>query len=307
VFLFVRIAAGILLFGIAVAGIVISMRGASIAWRPVIRTTAVIAVPALAAEALRLSLAGRGYDTSIAWETFLTRQVLSMLQSFAFEIFVVFLCVLVLLARGKETSGLLAPEGRARYGRDAVRRALASVAAMFAVVEIGRALRAASRVGIDVGAPVNELFAIPVPAVDVAWRGIFIALWLTSLAGGYVSFAGSLPPARRRLAHASAALCLALVAFDSAARPSDMGWAALEALVTGAGVFVVVRFLLADNPLAALLAALPWAAADDLTLWIRSGRVDLAVNGIVLAVIIAGVFAWCWTAGRRKVKAETLG
>jgi membrane protease YdiL (CAAX protease family) len=301
VLLFARIAAGVLLFGIAVAGIVVSLRGASIAWRPVMRTTALVAVPALAAEALRLSLAARGYDTSIAWATFLTRQILSMLQGGAFQVFVVFLCVLVILARGPKTPGLLTFENRARNGRDAVIRALAAVSSMFAVVEIGRALATASRVGIDVGAPVNELFAIPLPAIDVAWRGIFIAAWLTAISGGYASFVGTLPPARRKFAHAASTLCLALIAFDHAARPAEMGWAALEALAIGAGLFAIVWYLLVDNPLAAVLAALPWAAGDDLVQWFRSGRTDLAVNGIVLAVLIAGLFAWCWTAARRAV------
>lgn len=299
--LFARIAGGVLLFGVAVSGIVVSMRGASFAWRAAARTTALIAIPALVAESLRLSLSARGYDTSIAWATFLTRETLSMLQGWAIEIFLVFLCVLAIQARGRGTPAMLSRENRARNGGDAVRRALAAFAMLFTVVEIGRALKTVSRVGLHVGAPVNDLFAIPLPAIDVAWRGIFIAAWLTALSGGYVSFVGALPPARRRLAHAAATLCLALIAFDHASRPADMGWAALEALVTGAGIFAVVWFFLADNPLAALLAAFPLAAGDDLALWFQSGRVDLVVNGVALAAAIACIFAWCATAQRRAI------
>jgi hypothetical protein len=175
---------------------------------------------------------------------------------------------------------------------------------MLAVVEIDRALEAFSRVGIDVDAPVSELFAVPLPAIDVFWRGIVIAAWLAALSGGYASFVASLQPPRRRLAHAVAVTCLALILFDHASRTSEMGWAAAQALVAGAGIFAIVWLLLVDNPLAALLAALPWAASDDLVLWFSSGRTDLVANGVALAVVIAAVFAWCWTAGSRAVKAE---
>ncbi|MBI2213359.1 MAG: CPBP family intramembrane metalloprotease [Acidobacteria bacterium] len=303
---FARVAAALILFSLAVSGAVISMRGATPAWKTIIRVTALLAVPALAAESLRLTLAGRDYETSIAWETFLTRQILSMLQGYALELFLVFLCVLVIASRERGVPGLLTLEHRARAGRDAVVRAIAAVAAMLAIIEIDRALGAISRVGIDVAAPVSPLFAIPFPAIDVSWRGIVIAAWLSALSGGYASFVASLRLSKRWLAHAAIVLCIALIVFDHASRPSGMGWAALQALVAGAGIFAIVWFLLVDNPLAALLAGLPWAASDDLVLWFASGRTDLLANGVALSVIIAAAFAWCWTAARRTVKVEAL-
>jgi len=300
VLLFARVAAGILLFGLVVAGIVASMRATRLRWRPILRGTLLLAVPAAAAEGLRLSLAAREYETSVAWETFFTRQLLASLQGFAFEIFIVFLCILVVVSRGADSPGLLSHANRARAGRDAVTRALAAVAALLALIQADRALEIVSRVGIDVDPPVEDLFAIAFPAIDVAWRGLLIGAWMTALTAGYASFAGSLRPERRRRAHAVAIACLALVVFDHMARPGEMAWAALQAAIAGAGIFAVVWFLLEDNLLASALAALPWAASDDITMWLRSGRTDLIVNAVVLAVVIAGVFAWCWTAARRR-------
>lgn len=299
VLLFVRVAAGILLFGIVISGIVISLRGAHPRWRPIARATLLMAVAALAAEGLRLTLAAREYETSVPWETFLTRQALAALQGFAFEVFIVFLCVMAVVSRADDSPGLLSRANRARVGRDAVVRSLAAVATLIALTQIDRALELVSRVGIDVDPPVEDLFAIAFPAIDVGWRAIFIGAWITALTAGYASFAASLRPERKRLAHAVAIACLALVVFEHASRPGEMAWAALQALVVGAGIFAVVWFLLRENLLAAALAALPWAASDDVTMWLRSGRTDLVVNAVALSIIIVGIFAWCWTAERR--------
>ena len=304
VLLFTRLAAGILLLGLVVAGIVISMRGATLRWRPILRATLLLAVAAAAAEGLRLTLAARQYETSVAWETFIARQVLASIQSFALEIFLVFLCVMVVGSRSGDSPGLLSHANRARVGRDAVMRALAAVAALLALIEIDRALELATRVGIDVDPPIEDLLAIAFPAIDVGWRGLFIGAWMTTLTAGYASFSVSLRPEKRRLAHAIAIACLSLVVFDHAARPDEMAWAALQALVVGAGIFAIVWFLLRENLLAVALAALPWAASNDVALWLRSGRTDLVVNAVALSAIIAGTLAWSWTADRRTAKAE---
>ncbi|MGK2858998.1 MAG: lysostaphin resistance A-like protein [Thermoanaerobaculia bacterium] len=300
VLLFARVVAGMLLFGLIVGGVIVSMRGRELRWRPILRATLLLAAAAAIAEGLRLTLAAREYDTSVAWETFLARQSLASLEGFAFEIFIVFLCVMAIVSRMEGSPGLLSRANRARVGRDAVTRALAAVAGLLALIQIDDALEIVSRVGIDVAPPTEELFAIAFPAIDVGWRGLFIAAWMTALVAGYASFVSSLRRDRQRFAHGIAIACLALLVFDHGARPGEMAWAALQAIVAGAGIFAVAWFLLRENLLAASLVALPWAAVDDVTMWLRSGRTDLVVNAVALSIIIAGVFAWCWKAERRR-------
>lgn len=302
---FARLGGAIFLLVVAGSGAVMAFRDSGLVWKPALRATALLAVPAALAAALPFGLAARNYPTSVDWNTFLGRQALFTLESVAFGLFIIFLSLVAISVCAPWVTGAGSLDARARVGRDAVIRGAAAAAIVWALLLAGDALELATRVGLDLAAPVSESVAIPVPALAALWQSISIAAWVAALAVASSVFLAKLESATaKRWNELAIVISSGIVLADSAAPMPDLPVALVQGLVAGLVLWLVAKHLFAANPLAVPVALLLVTLTDDVALWLASGRPDLQANAMALVVVVVALVGWLAARGGEIVAAE---
>lgn len=297
--LVLQIGAALVILSLIGAGFVAGARHHGFAWRPAAKWALVAAPLALASSATSIPLLAGGYDTSVAWTTWLVTSGTFLTVGIFAQLGAAFIALLLIFCCAPGWAGAVSREGFARCGRHAAAASLLAVSLL--------ALLALAEEGLPVWLPawfelprlaVAGLIERPLPLVPALWRALLSALLIAGAAAS-VSMLARAEASKRRLVEIGLVASAALLMIDPSSRIRETAGSAVFALVAVALLWAVARFALGGNPLAWALAPLAaglLAAGATLT---GVGATPVAAQGWVLVAVAAAVLLASAIAPRR--------
>ncbi|MEA2165700.1 MAG: hypothetical protein QOK37_3827 [Thermoanaerobaculia bacterium] len=291
-FTILRIAGGLSILSLIVAGFVIALRRQRFPWQRALRWMLALAIIPLISIAARWELTLFEYNTSIRWETFISGQVINIVRNVGLQMGLVFLAVAALAAAYPEAFHLGRRESRARIGRSAVVAALSaiSVIILFRIGQQAIALRFPSLSAMQ-SFNVPDAAALPLPGLLGIFSAILRTLIVCSLLGLFLLAVRSFR-SKPWLPATIAIVALFFAALDSSANLSQTPLMLVSAAATALLAFLVVRYVLRANLLAyPLTIAVGLLAGNGVDL-LQNHRADLRLNGIVEIVLAVMLLLW---------------
>ena len=292
VFNLLRFAGGLTILSLVVAGFVIGLRKQRFPWQRALRWTLALAILPLISTAAHWELTLFEYNTSIAWQTFVTNQAINIIRNVGLQLGAIFLAVAGIAAAYPEAFHLARRDARARLGRSAAVAAVTaiSIAVLFRFAEHAIVLRFPALGSIDrLSAP--DSVALPLPGLLGIFSTILTTLGICSMFGLFVlalrGFASRiwLPPTIGTFAIFFASL-------DSSATLKETPSMIASSAVIAVLAFVIIRYVLGTNllayPLTIAVALLLGNGAELL----QNHRADLSVNGIIEIVVAIALLIW---------------
>src|SRR5207302_5812549 len=128
---------GLTILSLVVAGFVIGLRKQRFPWQRALRWTLALAILPLISTAAHWELTLFEYNTSIAWQTFVTNQAINIIRNVGLQLGAIFLAVAGIAAAYPEAFHLARRDARARLGRSAAVAAVTaiSIAVLFRFAE----------------------------------------------------------------------------------------------------------------------------------------------------------------------------
>jgi membrane protease YdiL (CAAX protease family) len=292
VFIIIRIAGGLAILSLIVAGFVVALRRQRFPWQRALRWTLALSIIPLISIAAHWESTLFGYNTSIRWETFISSQIIDIVRNVGLQMGMVFLAVAALAAAYPQAFHLARRDARARIGRSAVVAALTviAIAVLFRIGQQAIALRYPSLSAMQ-SFNVPDAAALPLPGLLGILSTILRTLTICSIFGLFLlalrGFTSKpwLPPTIGTVA-------VFFAAMDSSANLHQTPLMLVTAAATALLAFIVVRYVLGANmlayPLTVAVSMLVGNGADLL----QNHRADLRLNGIVEIVIGVGLLIW---------------
>ncbi|HEX9502088.1 MAG TPA: CPBP family intramembrane glutamic endopeptidase [Thermoanaerobaculia bacterium] len=286
-----RIAGGLAVLSLTVAGFVVAARK-HFPWRRPARLTAILAIVPIANAILRWKTSLFGYDTSVGWDTFINGLAITTITVTAVQIGLLFLALAAIDAAYPQALDWFRHEGRARFGRSALIAAVTATG-LLAIRKIILQILAqafpsiASIDGLDIPLTVN----MALPAVIDIGQAVIRAIEASAVMALFVVSLREMPRAKR-LADITAILAFFFVMLESSTNATEAPLMLLSSASAALAVWFVVRFVLRENllayPLAAALALLLGSAASLL----QNQRNDLILNGVVEIIAAIALVIW---------------
>ena len=294
----VRLGAALLVLALIIAGFVIAARRGHFPWRRALRWTLVLAVIPIANAVVHWPLSLFEYQTSEAWQTFISMNLVRTIFGVGLRLGILFLAIAGLDIAYPHALELRTRAARARVGRAALAAALTALAIM-AIARVLAALieqQFPSTMSVD-ALHVPESVALPLPSLWAIGNGLLTAIAVAAAAGLFIYALRSIG----RVSWLSDVLGVALLfglTLDSSVTAKQLPTAIAGTLLAALLIWALVRFVLGANllayPLAIFLAQLLLGASALM----QNHRVDLMINGIVL--LAAAVAAALWAALPRE-------
>jgi membrane protease YdiL (CAAX protease family) len=292
VFTILKVAGGLIILSLVVAGFVIALRRQRFPWQRALRWTLALAILPLLNTAAHWELTLFEYNTSITWQTFVTNQAINIIRNIGLHLGAIFLAVAGLASAYPEAFHLARRDARARLGRSAAIAALTtiSIAVILRVAEQAIALRFPALTSVQ-GFNAPEFVALPFPGLIGVCSAILRTLTLCAVFGLFMLALRGFT-ARPWLPATIGAIAIFLATIDVSANAKETPLMLISAAVTAALAFLVIRYVLGTNPLAyplTIAVALLLGNGADL---LQNHRPDLTVNGIAEIVVAIALLVW---------------
>ncbi|HWS72608.1 MAG TPA: hypothetical protein VN605_10865, partial [Thermoanaerobaculia bacterium] len=298
VLIVVKIAGTVLLLAFIVTGVVIVMRHGRVHWMRAARWTLGFAIVPVAVAIASHESRLFGYSTTVQWRTFQFDVAVDLIRTIGFQLGMVFLALAALDAAYPHALALLSREGRARFGRAAAIAAITGIALFIASRGLLQFLPSlfpslASVPSID--APSDVAIALP-GLLDL----LQAALAAVVVSAGIALFAIALRtlPNARWSGPVVTVFAIAAAALSPGAPPHAMPLMLLRALLLGLIIWLIARYLTADNLLAYPLAIFTILVLANAATLLRNDRPDLLANAIGELAVLAIVYVWVVTPRR---------
>ena len=292
VLIIVKIAGTVLLLAFIVAGVVIVMRHGRVHWKRAARWTLAFAIVPVAVAIASHESQLFGYSTSVQWRTFQFDMAVDLIRTIGFQLGVVFLAVAALDAAYPHALALLSREGRARFGRAAAIAAITGIALFIAsrgVLQLATTIfpSLASVPSIDASSDV----AIALPGLLSILQAALAAVVVSAGIALFAIAMRTLPNARWS-GPIVTIFAIAAAVLSPGAPPHTMPLMLLRALLLGVVIWLLTRYVTADNLLAYPLAIFTLLVLADAATLLRNDRPDLLTNAIGELVVLAIVYVW---------------
>ncbi|HYR27498.1 MAG TPA: hypothetical protein VEU30_03485, partial [Thermoanaerobaculia bacterium] len=280
-----KLAGAVAILALIVTGLILVSRAHGLPWRRALRWTLALAVIPIAAAAAEYESMLFGYNTSVAWETFLVSVATTLVSRIGVQLAMIFLAIAGLEAALPYALSLLRAEGRARFGRGAAVAALTAVA----IAAIGGAaidwLRYLWPSTADISLIAPSAISFPFPSLILGTQAITAALIASGAAALYAV------ALRKHVAAVTIAALFGLVtqlSVTSAQVPRML----FEAALIAGLAWVVARYVLDGNPLAWPLAIFTGVCLRNAAMLLSHGRTELLLHGAALVAfaVIALIF-----------------
>jgi len=287
---------------LVVHGLLLLLRGVragTVPWRPVALCTVWIAVLVAASTALEYPLAWKEYATAWPLATFRTSLLIGLAIAVAFQTAAAALALAMAAACHPQAAAAFQPTARRRVAAASLGAALSvvGVAVLWnGLVDLARGLLPRGFADAPVEIPQAVATAVPALAdVGGAVLGAVLVLTVVTVAAHWLATA-TRPVYRWGFA---AVALLALVPSGADATPEEFVCGLAQAVALAAVTWLLVRHVLARNPVAYLLAAGWFAAARAaLPLVAQPGPGYLAQGVALLAAAVVGGLLWLWRPGK---------
>jgi hypothetical protein len=285
VFISMKIAGMVGLFGLVIGGIIMAARVRGFPWRRALRWTLILSFIPIVTTVARYEQSLFGYSTSMAWETFRVRLVTQFVSDVGLQLGVLFLALAGLEASLPFALSLITREGRARFGRSA---AVAAVTAISLVAIAGVALQWLDAVwpgAATITFSVPEQVATPLSALTDASEALFLAL---AVSGAVALYAYAV---RKRVALITVA-ALFFMMIDPSVTAGQAPLMLVRALALSVAAWLVARYVLDGNPLAWPLTIFAAVTLEVASVLLQNHRPDLIANGVALIAVALLAVAW---------------
>jgi membrane protease YdiL (CAAX protease family) len=287
-----RIIATLGLLALVIAGFIMALRKHAFPWQVALRWTIVLAVVPVGAAFAHWPEQLFTYNTSDAWQTFVSSAVIDAVRATGVQIGLIFLAVVAIEATVPDAFTLHRATVRARLGRAAVLSALTAIS----LIVIRRVLlqlvvlRWPQIATVD-GLHVPDEVALWMPSLLTIGQTAVYTVIVCAAAALFVAALRGLP-GKRWLPSAIGAALVFFATLDPSAKPAEMPLALLSAATAAALAWLLVRHVLGSNlmayPLTAALALLLGAAATLL----QNHRADLAANAAIEIAVALALVLW---------------
>ncbi|HVS31845.1 MAG TPA: CPBP family glutamic-type intramembrane protease [Thermoanaerobaculia bacterium] len=294
-----KIAGIVAALALVVTGFILATRHGIGQWRRAARLTALLAVVPVAGALARYESSLFGYNTSVAWDTFLLDLTTGFVRTAGMQIAVLFVAVAGLAAAYPYAPAVLSPEGRRRFGQGAAVGAMTAIALFVTAREALRliASRFRSLAAVDeIGIP--DAVALPLPAAFEIAEAIFGAVLVAgAVALLSVTFGSWSKRAAPPIAVMAIVFCTLL---DTEATWRELPLAIGAALLLAALVWFIAHHVLDGNPLAWPVTAFSASLLQSGASLAQNGRADLRFHSAVMIVVAVGAILWALSAQRRS-------
>jgi membrane protease YdiL (CAAX protease family) len=284
-----RIAGGMALLALIVAGVVAAAIRHRPNWSRALRWTFALAVVPIVSVAAEYESSLFGYSTSVKWDTFFTGLAVDIVRDVSLRLGILFLAVAAIDAAIPYALDTLSRAGRSRFGRSAVVAAITAVAAFIAARGAMQLVASYFPAAANVSVNVPNVVAIPMPSLVTILEAFFDAIAASGVVTAFVFGLGALP-SRWRDGVAVAVIFAASVQPDASAAqmPLMLIRSAILALLTWA----IARFVLSRNVLAWPLAVFITVLLNGIDSMISNDRGDLRVHAIVVGIALIAALVW---------------
>jgi membrane protease YdiL (CAAX protease family) len=285
-----------------------AQRAGTLPWRPVWMWAGAAAVVMAAAAAVSYPLLWQEYVTAWPIAVFRTWMLIGLAIGFLLKVAGIVLALAALVAAQPIALGACDAYARRRVAASSVGAALMVVGVTLlwgAAVNLARSRAPQLFPDAPVELPTNLATALPV--VAGLGNAVAVALLLVAAVGVAAHLVGRTTPGWQRWLFLAAAT-LAAVPTGADATAGELACGLLQGAALVALAWVVVRFVLARNPVAYLLAAL-WTAATRAALpLLGQPGANYAVQGALLLALAAGAgLLWLYGAGRSGTPEGAVG
>ncbi|HEX3577581.1 MAG TPA: CPBP family intramembrane glutamic endopeptidase, partial [Thermoanaerobaculia bacterium] len=247
VFTILKVAGGLLILSLVVAGFVIALRRQRFPWQRALRWTLALAILPLINTAAHWELTLFEYNTSITWQTFITNQAINIIRNIGLQLGAIFLAVAGLASAYPKAFHLARRDARARLGRSAAIGALTaiSIAVIFRVAEQAIALRFPALTSVQ-GFNAPEFVALPFPGLLGVFSAIIRTLTLCAVFGLFMLALRGFT-ARPWLPAIIGTIATFLATIDVSANAKETPLMLISAAITAALAFIAIRYILGTN------------------------------------------------------------
>src|SRR3954451_8024878 len=285
VLVLLRVFGLVILLSLAVTGFVFAIRNGGIPWLRALRWTAALAILPLISVIAHWEWTLFSYSTSVLWPTFRFNAFVDAIRTLGFQLGGLFLALAAIFTLRPYATALFTREGRARFGRSGVAAAIAAVAALqslrLLVSLIAQRFPSIATVhGLN---PPDEV-ALRFPALIAGGNALVSAI---SLCGAVVLFAFALRNAPRWVMPGAVMIGIFCSAIDGSVTPSELPLAIFRAAALAVTLWLIARYILADNPIAWPLSIVIAFTAQSAFDMLGNTRADLQTNGAALLIALA--------------------
>jgi hypothetical protein len=284
-----RIAGGIALLALIVAGVVAAFIRHRPNWSRALRWTLALAVVPIVSVASEYESSLFGYSTSVKWDTFFTGLAVDIVRDVSLRLGILFVAVAAIDAAIPYALDALSRAGRSRFARSAAVAAVTAVAAFIAARGAMQLVTSYFPAAANVSLNVPNVVAIAAPSLVTILEALFDAIVASGVVTAFVFGLGALRSSWRD-GVAIAVIFAACVQPDAstAQMPLMLIRSAVLALLTWA----IARFVLSRNVLAWPLAVFITVLLNGIDSMISNDRADLRVNAIVVGIAVIAALVW---------------